>query len=120
MQVPPSRNAEIYAKRQAGKTLREIGQEYGLSVERIRHIVRRLELTASREPALSICAEKCIKVMLGDYSLAPGFKEDAKVVARRIATIGRANVRKANCRCMGKTLDEIEAWLNRYGLIWTR
>jgi hypothetical protein len=116
---PPGRNAEIYSKRRAGKTLRELGQAYGLSIERIRHIVRRLELTVNRESGISARSEKCIKLMLGDYSLVPGFNEDAKTIAKKIATIGRAGF-EANCRCMNRTLDEIEAWLNKYNLTWTR
>src|SRR5262245_22531265 len=64
MPPSPERDAEIYAKRKAGRTLRSLGEEYCLRPERVRGIAfkqERLEKQRERGYELSARALNCIR-----------------------------------------------------------
>jgi hypothetical protein len=113
------RNAAIYGQRKAGRTLRAIADDFGLSRDRIRGIECREERRElhPEEFELSVGAANVINNTLG---LAPAdyenddLAEELKTLARLVAEAGRyAFVGKPNCGV--KTLAEIEAWTGRYG-----
>lgn len=115
----PEREAAILAAREQGKTLRVIGEEFGLSVERIRGIVARAERKRADPNAheLSVRAINVIKNTLpmfghDDGNSYYGFK-NPKAVAEQVASAGVKTLKDSN-NCGKKTIAEIEAWLNKY------
>jgi hypothetical protein len=113
------RDAEIVAKRKAGRTLKSIGDEYGLSRESIRRIEAHEEQREQRAKeyfGLSTRARNSVLNAIG--AVGHDSAADEQGFARQVAQMGKAAfIGKAN---LGKkTLLELDAWLKARGLKWS-
>ena len=115
------RDAEIVAKRKAGRTLRSIAEEFGLSVELVRriefHAWRREQEAADGVVGLSVRARNAIGNIVGLDHFGPITRTDEPELVKRVIAAGRGAFAGAS-NVGKKTLVEIEAWLAGHGAAW--
>ena len=129
----PERDAEIVAQRKAGRTLRSIAKEFGLSVEsdrRIEVVAWRREQKPKDSIELSVRTRNAIlnagwyPDVTGDehaqrfFDEGPGAAQFEKAFAQHVAELGRAAFLELP-NCGKKTLAEVETWLEGHGLRWS-
>jgi hypothetical protein len=117
-----ARNIEIYQKRKAGRTLRSLAAEYGLSSEQIRTIEWKEKWHEDNPDGPSRRARRAIKFVLfhtgidrmGGFISDCEFTNDLETIARQVAEAGRAAFAGRDAWgskiCPQSTLVEIEAW----------
>ena len=130
------RDAEIYRKRQAGRTLRALAAEFGVSVEAIRGAEFREERrrqapkdgirlsTRTRNSILNACwfpdltADEHAQRHAFSENEGPEAAQFDKALAQQVAVLGRtAFLELPNCG--KKTLAEVDTWLKGHGLRWS-
>jgi hypothetical protein len=127
------RDAEIYRERQAGRTLRALAAEFGLSRDAIRGAEFREERrrqapknsirlsTRTRNSILNACWSPDLTA--DEHAQRYAFDESHdealdKALAHQVAALGQAAfVGLPNCG--KKTLAEVDAWLKGHGLRWS-
>lgn len=139
------RDAEIYRERRAGRTLRALAAEFGVSVEAIRGAEFREErrravpkgrvrlsirtrnaiLNASWFPAQT--EDEYPQLTADEHALRRAFSENEtpegaqfeKAFAQHVAALGQdAFLELPNCG--KKTLAEVGAWLEGHGVRWSK
>jgi hypothetical protein len=125
------RDAEIYRKRQAGRTLRALAAEFGVSVEAIRGAEFREE-RRRQAPKDSIRLSVRTHNAILNACWFPDLDEQArrrayegpeaaqfdKALAQQVAVLGRAAFLELP-NCGKKTLAEVDTWLKGHGLRWS-
>jgi hypothetical protein len=130
------RDAEIYTKRQAGRTLRALAAEFGVSVEAIRGAEFREERRKqapkdsirlsprARNSILNACwspdltANEHAQRHAWSENEGPEVVQLDKALAQQVAELGRAAFLELP-NCGKKTLAEVDAWLKAHGLRWS-
>ena len=115
------RDAAIVAQRKAGRTLRSIATEFGVSFES----VRRIECVAERRQReaeagvvdLPVRTRNAIANVVGIDHYGPITEADEPELIKRVVAAGRDAFIGAN-NVGKKTLLEIDAWLARHGAAW--
>jgi hypothetical protein len=125
------RDAEIYRKRQAGRTLRSIAAEFGVSVEAIRGAEFREERrrqapkdgirlsVRTRNAILNACWFLDLEEHAERRAYeGPEAAEFDRALAQQVAALGRAAFLELP-NCGKKTLAEVDTWLKGHGLRWS-
>lgn len=116
-----ARDAAILSARKAGRSLRSLAAEFGVSMETIRQAEFRAERRQRGKRELSVRAMNVIWGSLPDARLKfDSYHDnfiDASAVARRVAEMGKAAFR-AQYNCGKTTVAEIETWIRKYGFRW--
>ena len=109
----------MIAMKAQGRTQREIGVAFGVSIDRVRQIMARAQSRArmhAHQPnraGLSVRAQNVLPLLIAETEADP--VERDRLLPERVATLTSRDIRRANNA--GKlTLAEIEAWLWEHGL----
>ena len=114
----PERDARIYEQRRAGRTLADIGREFGISKERVRQISFYVNRQGRPLPAdfkaLGVRAQNCVRNQIDGFSWARSLRKhtDEEMDFSRLYNLTLSDfLRWPNC---GKnTAAEILAWVEK-------
>lgn len=108
------RSAAIVAARESGRTLKSIGDEYGITRERIRQICVRGTVWREREELWPACSTRLVRVLTGlgfeslqDFSVRHGFTRKSFVTVKGASRRSQAEVERLKVKWRKIAVDTI-------------
>lgn len=117
--VADDRGARMIDMKADGMTLRQIAEDFGISVDRVRELMARaqsrtrMERTEPNRAALSVRAANAVRFLIDEPEQDPG-ERDA-LLPSRVAALTRTQMLGVS-NAGRRTIAEIEAWLWDRGL----